>query len=516
MTVSAARRSVVAVALGLAALVLYRTTLLPGVGWWDTAEFQTVGPLLGTAHPTGYPSYVLLGWLASIVLGPFGEPALRMNLLSALLVAATVAGTVAVGETLTGRASLGLVVGAGLAVTPAVWRISTAADPHAFHLALVVGLVLALLRWEAAHRAGAPSADRILVGAAVLTGVAAGNHGLTALLAPWLAAFVLVVEPRLLRRPGFSLGCLALAVGVALVLYLELPLRAGPFRAPLVYGHPERLDGLLEIVTGAQFAAAVRSPFDDPAGTVGRIGAVAADQFGPLAVLLPAAALATVVRRPTFAVLSLPAALATAVFAAGYENAEIGRYDLGPVFFGWSWLGVLGALAVERLAALWADERRRAVADGARGVARGLAVGIVALALLGPGVLALPATRAAVDRSRDTTAAAWLDAVSAALAPDAVVVSWWSVSTPLWYAQLIEGRRPDVWIVDDRTRLDLGLGEVTDVIDANLPRRPVYVIRARADELAALAAAYDLEPVPVPVGSPLWRVLRPRAVGAAR
>ena len=35
---------------------------MPGVGFWDTGEFQTVLPILGTAHPTGYPTYVLLGW----------------------------------------------------------------------------------------------------------------------------------------------------------------------------------------------------------------------------------------------------------------------------------------------------------------------------------------------------------------------------------------------------------------------------------------------------------------------
>ena len=50
-------------------------------------------------------------------------------------------------------------------------------------------------------------------------------------------------------------------------------------------------------------------------------------------------------------------------------------------------------------------------------------------------------------------------------------------STPLWYAQRVEGRRPDIAIVDDRTRLDEDLGDVADVIDANLPTRPVYVIR---------------------------------------
>src|SRR5664280_1781829 len=83
-------------------------TLAPGISSWDTAEFQTVGPVLGTAHPTGYPAYVILGWLASIVLQPFGDPAFRMNLLQALLAAAAVAGTVALLQILTGRRLLAL------------------------------------------------------------------------------------------------------------------------------------------------------------------------------------------------------------------------------------------------------------------------------------------------------------------------------------------------------------------------------------------------------------------------
>ena len=36
---------------------------MPGVGFWDTAEFQAVPPLLGTLHPTGFPAYAILGWL---------------------------------------------------------------------------------------------------------------------------------------------------------------------------------------------------------------------------------------------------------------------------------------------------------------------------------------------------------------------------------------------------------------------------------------------------------------------
>ena len=49
--------------------------VMPGVGFWDTGEFQTVLPIMGTAHPTGYPTYVLLGFLlvlAAVVINLWG------------------------------------------------------------------------------------------------------------------------------------------------------------------------------------------------------------------------------------------------------------------------------------------------------------------------------------------------------------------------------------------------------------------------------------------------------------
>ncbi len=55
------------------AFAVYRTTLLPGLCAWDTAEAQTVLPVLGTMHPTGFPAYVVIGWLASVVFAPLGS-----------------------------------------------------------------------------------------------------------------------------------------------------------------------------------------------------------------------------------------------------------------------------------------------------------------------------------------------------------------------------------------------------------------------------------------------------------
>jgi hypothetical protein len=124
----------------------------------------------------------------------------------------------------------------------------------------------------------------------------------------------------------------------------------------------------------------------------------------------------------------------------------------------------------------------------------GLAMTIVlATLLLLPTSADLDGRARLVDRSRDTLAAEWTDDALAVMEPNAVIVSWWSYSTPLWYAQHIEGRRTDIRVVDDRTRLDEGLGEVNDVIDANLGRSPVYVIRLQED-LAEVTARFDLEP----------------------
>jgi hypothetical protein len=77
--------------------------------------------------------------------------------------------------------------------------------------------------------------------------------------------------------------------------------------------------------------------------------------------------------------------------------------------------------------------------------------------------------------------------------PNAAIVSWWGFSTPLWYAQKVQGRRPDIEIIDDRTRLDQNLGSLSDVIDANLGKRPVYVIRVDTNEVRMLAGRYDLD-----------------------
>ncbi len=530
-----------ALATGAGAFVVYRFTLLPGLSAWDTGEAQTVPPILGTMHPTGFPAYAVLGWLVSTVLAPLGSPAFLMNLMSALLIASAAGLTVLVNRRL-GVALLVCVAAAiGFALTPLVWRVGVAADAHALHAVLLVAIVGLLLRWEGlvADWLESPDdpglrarADRGIVLAAAVFGVALANHGLTLLLIPAVGLFVLAVEPGIVRRPRVVLAALAACFGVAALLYLELPLRAGLLRAPLVYGHPETWSGFWDVVLARQFQGDLTRPLTDVTGKIGDVVHLALVQFGILVILVPSGFLLAVIRHPRYALLSGVAVLTTCFFASSYENAAIERYYVGPVFFSWTWLAILGGAVVDAVMARleparsgttrpsWTQEPeatpdpastpspRLAAAPPPRGTSLlGSIVALgVGLALLVPTVTQLPARWRVADQSHQTWVHRWLDEAFTALEPNALVLSWWSYSTPLWYGQLVEHRRPDVSIVDDRTRLDEHLGSLQDVIEANLDTRPVYLIRLSPIEIEALSERYVIENLETPGN--LYRVVR--------
>jgi hypothetical protein len=522
---------------GVVAFALARVALLPGLGFWDTGEFQTVGPVMGTAHPTGFPAYVLLGWLVSALLTPFGEPAFRMNLLSALLVAGGVGLTVVLVTQLTGRVWLAFATGLLLAAIPVVWNIATHADAHALHFFLVALLLVVLVGWEQRIRAAggmfapgwgpapgrrtrlARPGDRWLVAAAIVYGVGLATHTLMLLLAPGVGLFVLATAPGILRRVRFILGLAAAVLGTALLLYLELPIRAGLVRAPLVYGHPETLDGFLYVALGQQFVGALYQPFADLDQKVIDLVAFGRDQLGLLVLLVPLAFVVTAKRQPRYGLLTGVSFLLTTWFASSYVNADIARYYLGPAIIVVSWLGVLLAAFVEFLARLMGADDPMALTgvmssahrEGRLGAATTAALileVVVALAILVPTFQAVPERAVQADLSTQHDAKEWADAAMATLEPNSLVLSWWSYSTTLWYDQIVEGQRPDVWIVDDRTLLDENLGDVTDVIDANLGRRPVYAVRLPGSEdMQQIEDLYDVQVIEMPTEQSMLKIL---------
>ena len=260
--------------------------------------------------------------------------------------------------------------------------------------------------------------DRRLILAAVLFGLAAGNHSLTLLLVPPVGLYVLAVEPGIWRR---------LAVRAHVRRARSWPRScsstsscrsaAGSCRRSLIYGRPATWDGFWYIALAEQFRGSLSDPFADLATKVDQVVALASAQLGLLALAIPPAFVVAAWRAPRFTLLTGLALRHHRAVQPGLR--ERGHRALLPR------AGAVG-LAVDRdpgrrarrrgdrswSAALAARLSRPAPLDadaaapslGAPGSLRSSSASLLLLPTLGD----LDARRHAADRSKDTGAQAWL------------------------------------------------------------------------------------------------------------
>jgi transmembrane protein TMEM260 (protein O-mannosyltransferase) len=493
-----------AAAVFLVALAIYLRTMLPSTGFWDTAEAQTVPYTLSIFHPTGFPTYTLVGWLWSQI--PIGSVAWRMNLLSGVMVAAS-AGLVVliVGQLASERhrwtvAAAAGIAGLAFAFASEPWRNALRADVHALHILMVALLIWLLVTWRTARHAGAQRADLWLAVAALVFGLGMGNHPLIGLTAFGIAAWVPMVDRHIWRRWRLVLACIAL-LALGLAVYAYIPLRANtPPEPPLFYARPDTWDRFRYLVFAEQF----RHLFDPLANPLYNLAfkwadaeAILQHQFVGPGWLIAAVGASVLAARDIRAFVFLALLVAGNVFySMNYSDGDIARYYMLTALAAAVAIGV----GVSALAALSgravADASRRMVGFGGRrraAVAAGaLVLGLAALLPLGS-LLSLYPERAEQGANRD--ADLWVASVHEALPADAVVISWWSYSTPLWYHRWVLGERPDITIIDERNILDRGYGTIDAAIERFLPYRPVYLVPPYW-ELDHLVALWETETIP--------------------
>ena len=127
-----------------------------------------------------------------------------------------------------------------------------------------------------------------------------------------------------------------------------------------------------------------------------------------------------------------------------------------------------------------------------------------ALAIVGAVWLA-SSTWASADRSADRSGEEYVAAVFAALPPNAVILSEWDASTPLWHGQHVRGERQDVLIVDDTNIVYEGWVTREARIASVICDRPVFILRLLDSDLVQTRVEYELTrflTVPFAVGAP--------------
>src|SRR5439155_376987 len=224
-----------------AGLALYRPTLARHVGFIDRGELAAVAATLGIAHPTGYPTFTLLGrvvaWLAPvrpvIALDVLAAVAMALGLGVLVLVLDSILERVAVGPGAPSarlRAALALLAALATGVTTTWWQQANGFEVYALHGLLLPLVTWTFLRWtDALAPAGASGGPTLAARQGMLfaytLGLAFTNHMTTLVLAPaFLTYFV--------ARSGFSVLTLRRplvpvpAFLLALTAYAYLPLRA--------------------------------------------------------------------------------------------------------------------------------------------------------------------------------------------------------------------------------------------------------------------------------------------------
>lgn len=200
-------------------LALYLTKLPPVLApWRDTGEMSVAAATLGVAHPTSYPLYVLLARLASLV--PLGNPAYRLNLLSAVAGAAACA---LLFSAMRPKRGLWAALAAALclAFNPSFWAVSQVSEMYSLWILSAVAL-LAL-----AERLAEDRTERLWPGFCYLCGVLLSNRLDLILFAPGLVWLALSWRPASKGEDDLWLGISLLAIpGVCALSGSNLPAAA--------------------------------------------------------------------------------------------------------------------------------------------------------------------------------------------------------------------------------------------------------------------------------------------------
>jgi hypothetical protein len=422
--------------LGVATLafVLYLRTLAPTVLYLqdpkllDTVMVQMQVAVLGITHPTGYPTYLMLTHLFTYL--PFGDPAYRANLASAVYAALAVAAVYRAGLLL-GRRIMAAAGGAlAFGLGGALWSQAVIAEVYTLNALLVAVTIVILLLWRERQR------DRYLLLSAFLIGLCLTNHLTSGLLLPAGVLLVALVDRRKLADVKLVLKGAGLFL-LGLVPYLYLPVRAA-MDPPMDANNPDNFERFWYVVSGGNLTGSFFS-------------------FGPSE--LPGRMLfywEHLLENMPFLVVMF--ALTGAVVVLLRDRAA--GIFLGFLFFGWLFYAVendipdiaLYFIPTYLVLSMWAAAGFGALLDEAESLVGGLSKvarwgvigGLSAVMLLLP-LFGVGETYARSDMSGVYRGQKEIQAVGKNAAPNATVLHHRS---SMWYMVLVEKRRTDLTIVD--------------------------------------------------------------------
>jgi hypothetical protein len=434
--------------------VIYLFSIAPDITWAhdgaDGGDLMTAAATGGVAHPSGYPTFLLLARLFQFL--PVGTIAYRTNLMSAVFT--TLTGLLVYDIVVSSPNSpvkdnrlAGLIAGYAYGLSPLAWSQAVITEVYPLHIFFVI-LILWLLVGRFAY-----SPNRLLHDAAIglSMGLAMGNHLTSAALLP--VALLVGIVPTLSAEPQgkknskrkkdaqtsidwtsinwTSLGRRLGAVLVGLFVYAFILWRAGT-RAPINWGYADNLNNLWWLVSGALYQhLAFSLPIDEVPLRVISVAQLLLTQFGVLGLLVGIYHLFGKFSLSRLSLITGWVALTNTIFSLGYDSTDSYLYLL-PFFLVFAiWIG----FGIGNITRLLARQKNW------------LSLGVSAILLAsfwGMAMMNYPK----IDLSGDHRTQKFEKAVFAALPPQAIVIAKGDRALfSLWYYHFVLIERQDIAVL---------------------------------------------------------------------
>ncbi len=223
---------------GFVSLLVYSITLAPDLTWAnfgsDGGELITASITWGIPHPPGYPTYIILGKLFSLL--PFGTLAWRFNLFSAVAAATAITFVTATSldmlSTSNNRYLASMSAGIAMAFTPMLWSQAIITEVYALNIAVIAIFLWSLLKRRSALQTG------------LFAGLSITTH-LTSLM-------VLPMAFALTPRKHWKRLLAGAAIGLSPLLILPI---LGRSVSPVIWGNPSTPSGWWWLVSGQIYHA---------------------------------------------------------------------------------------------------------------------------------------------------------------------------------------------------------------------------------------------------------------------
>ena len=456
-----------AVALVVVTFAVYAQTLAPSVLWADEGEFQYSAYALYVPHTTGYPLYIFVAKLFTLL--PVGDVAYRVNLMSAFWGAATVALTYLCVKRLAGSWLIAAASALSLAFVWVFWKQSSIAGVRTMHTAFVA--LITLLAIGLAQR-------RVSIEAISLAlGLSLTHHRMTLLLLPGLAWVIWEARERIswtARRLINNIALVALPQLMYLFVALGKSWRSSSEFWDFVLG------------TGVESGLFSKPLKVMAAQFTGQVLPSVWNAFTPIGLLVMLLGLALML----------------------LDRRETARRSMA-VYLGLGWLVNIAFAGVHLT-----EDPNKYLAHGFVLQAAALGMGLAAIASWLKGkisrlplgkhvawlVLVLPAVLMATNwREADQSGTGWIGPFTleelASVESNSLVVGDWAFFPAYRYHQVVQGHRRDLALV-----FDLDHREMEGVEPQIKSGRPVYLRERRLGKRWKGQFSF------IPVGR-LWRVL---------